>query len=82
MVSESGDNAICCDKRYGPLFGSGHEICIGGDCNAKVDINRKDYTLNRSTFKCDLTDNLSGSKTGEGSSGDAAYLFQVTDYVQ
>ena len=84
MISKRGDKAICCDKRYGPLFGGGHEICINGDCNAPVDATAKrhftySWPLNESTYKCDVTDNLSGSKT-RSSFLIGAYLFQVIDY--
>ena len=85
MISETGNKAICCYMDTGPLFGGGHEICVGGDCNETVDAMRKggeetySWPLNLSTYKSDLTDNLSGSKMRTDTDG-SAYLFQVIDY--
>ena len=83
MKRKTGRYAICCKSDHGPLFGSGHEICIRGDCNAKVDRKRKDYNysypLNKSSYECDVTDNISGSPI-QTLSMSKSYLFQVIDY--
>ena len=33
MKREDKNRAIYCDPRYGPVFGSGYDICICDNCN-------------------------------------------------
>ena len=35
MKREDRHRAINCDPRYGPIFGSGRDICICDNCNKK-----------------------------------------------
>ena len=76
---EKSKCAIYCDSRYGPTFGSGHDICIRGKCNEEVDEKRGNYSysLSQCTFEFP-NDNLSGSKIRTVASD--APLFQVIDY--
>ena len=87
MMEGRENGAICCGTDYGPTFGMGHEICIRGDCNAKVDVEdvekSEDCTYAdplsfMTTYESDVTDNLSGSKVPTPIT--QAYLFQVIDY--
>ena len=47
--SKNGENAICCDTSFGPIFGNGHDIFISSDSNT----NQSSYSYFGSSYKHD-----------------------------
>ena len=47
-VFDYQQNAIYCDRSYGPSFGGGHDLHISGNANA----NTSSYSILGNTYKC------------------------------
>ena len=77
MKKKDSNDAINCDPRYGPIFGSGHDIGIRNNCNRDKG-GWTNYGVGYGSYECSSP--LKSSLFVNTAGPDETNYFKVSDY--